>query len=400
MKLPFLGATLKRRPTRIFRLSEHAYALACPAERHCWTLHYLLRGTYGNYLLGDPPLDDDLSFVGEGIGGIAKVLPFAPTPGPDAARWFSRFGCRWVIPENPDDIPFGAVPMDAFERSTFTGLRGVRCESVDAGYVWRFRWRGLTVSAGVSPGSGPGPRGSLRLPHQVFGRDGDLDRAIVSLQTSLSTAAASDCLAALNASRPTLCVAVDDLGLIACYDDIQFERNDIDIIGPTQRRELDELLTGLGFERVNPHCYRSHAAVVRIVEPPRTQLNEPLNGVELEPGAITFVTATQAAFEILLAPWTPDRRVDELRRLVALLPVNLRKIDTVLKRRPELLEGHPRERLMAHLWGLQEDTVAYYKPRKPRGLYGRLFRPEREPADEEAPDPDDEGPEIAREPGH
>jgi len=52
--------------------------------RSQWALAYLLRGSFGNYLLGEPPLNDELLRLAGAMGGVSKVLPFRGDFHPDA----------------------------------------------------------------------------------------------------------------------------------------------------------------------------------------------------------------------------------------------------------------------------------------------------------------------------
>ena len=87
--------------TRIVPLYDDALVCCSRTGWLGWTLAYLLRGTIGNYLLGEPPFDDALARAGESIGGIATVLPFRTGFDADARRWFRRFGCEWIHPLSP-----------------------------------------------------------------------------------------------------------------------------------------------------------------------------------------------------------------------------------------------------------------------------------------------------------
>ena len=94
-----------------------------------------------------------------------------------------------------------------------------------------------------------------------------------------------------------------------------------------------------------------------------------LDRVNLDPGDIWILTATQTATHILLTPTLSEQqRAGLLLELVSNLPVNLPKL------RPMILDrfGDPAGiRLLGDLRINQAETVAYFKRHRVKGLLGR-----------------------------
>ncbi len=356
--------------TRIVPLYDDALVCCSRTGWLGWTLAYLLRGTFGNYLLGEPPFDDALARAGESIGGIATVLPFRTGFDADARRWFRRFGCEWIHPLSP--VP-GPVRTRALGEAAFAGLDQVSCIERRGRYRWRFRWRHRLVEAGLLEPAVARDRSSLALPGRFAGPWWALEARIAGMQSAFVEITPSEWLERELADPTLVCWPIDALGLIACYDDSDYERHDIDFVGPKARAQLAELLSQRGFSRLNAHCYRRERVIVRISRPPRMVMSGPVEPLSLTRGEVQFVTATQAAFHLLLGQEPLTTRLDELERLLLRLPVNLGKLETVLLRRPELLAGEDPGSWLTRWHSLQREAADYYRHHRPDGLRGRLY---------------------------
>ncbi len=370
MRLPAPSPVRPARAPRLVPLSGDAFVCCWRSGWVTWSFAYLLRGSFGNYLLGEPPFDGALARAGQGIGGIASVLPFRPGFGPDASRWFRRFGCEWIAPEAAGR---GPAPVRALGHTTLPGLDEWSCVESRGRYGWRFRWRQRRVQAGLLEARPAGDRSSLGLPGRFRGSWSGLREQIAAMQAAFAEVTPSAWLAEELGGQSLVCWPIDSLGLIACFDDTEFERHDIDIIGPRARAQLAELLDHQRFERLSAHCYRRDAITIRISRPPRTVTSE-VEPLRLGPGEMQFVTSTQAAFHLLLAGGPLQERLGEIERLVARLPLNLGKVESLMERRPGLTEGADRRALLTDWRRLQAGAATYYRNRTPDGIRGKLFQ--------------------------
>ncbi len=358
---------------KILRISADAF-VCCARERWSqWALAYLLRGSFGNYLLGEPPLDDELLRLAKSMGGVSKVLPFRAEFHPDAGTWFTRFGCEWVIPDAHHANGLGPVPTRTLGKSTFSGLADIRCFEAPGGYGWRFKWRNNEIITGTSAEPGDSDRALIHFPRRFCGSWARLREHIVGLQASFDSVTPSCWLPPQPGQRGLVCWPIDSIGVIACYDDTEFENHDVELIGPRARTQLAELLSQRGFSRLDGHCYYRRQVMVTIARPSRGRVNNLADRPSLKPGEIRFVTSTQAAFFVLVSEMPVDARLDDLEQLLRHLPVNLYKLEGMLRTHPDLLSGKDPRALLARWSKLQAEVVAYYRRSRPDGLHGRLF---------------------------
>ncbi len=358
---------------RIVQISEDA--VVCCAREHWsqWALAYLLRGSFGNYLLGEPPFNDELLRLAQAMGGVSKVLPFRADFHPDAGTWFTRFGCEWVFPDAHQPNGFGPVPTRPLGNMVLSGLANVTCWAARGGYGWQFEWRKNEIITGVSRATGDSKRALIHFPGSFFGTWAKLREHIVGLQASFGSVTPSCWLPAHSGQRSLVCWPIDSIGVIACYDGTEFDNHDVELIGIKARAQLADLLSQRGFSRLNGHCYHTQQVMVTIARPTRGRVNDLAERLSLKRGEIRFVTATQAAFHLLLAESSLDARLDDLQQLLTHLPVNLFKLGGMLRAHPDLIAGQDTQALLARWSVLQADVVRHYRRRRPDGLYGRLF---------------------------
>ena len=372
MQSVFLSLIGRSNQPRIVQISEDAF-VCCTRERWSqWALAYLLRGSFGNYLLGEPPLNDELPRIARAMGGVSKVLPFRADFHPDAGTWFTRFGCEWVFPD-AHQPKFGPVPTRPLGNTTFSGLANVTCWAARGGYGWQFEWRRNKIITGMSGEPGASERALIHFPRRFSGSWAKLREHIVGLQASFGNVTPSCWLPPHPGQQGLVCWPIDSIGVIACYDDTEFDKHDVELIGPKARTQLAGLLSQRGFSRLNGHCYHRQQIMVTISRPPRGRVTDLAGRLSLKRGEIRFVTATQAAIHLLLSEMSLDARLEDLEQLLTHLPVNLYKLERTLRAHPDLVAGQDRRALLAGWSALQADAVDHYRRRRPDGLYGRLF---------------------------
>ena len=169
-------------------------------------------------------------------------------------------------------------------------------------------------------------------------------------------------------------VSHEKLGSIIIYDDIEFERNDYEVISPKQRIQLGFTLRNLGYKQSTGSEFE-HATTgdkVIMTKPPRALASDILEPDSLSPEAINIVTATQGAYQIIKSEiLTKEEKVKDLETLVSAIPVNLRKLRSIDI--PSEWDKHSWVELIKVLEKIQAATVKFYIRNKVRGTLGRAI---------------------------
>jgi len=159
-------------------------------------------------------------------------------------------------------------------------------------------------------------------------------------------------------SDPYLCIADEELKLISVFDDLKYDRADLDIVsGPMRRRALEKLKP-LGFDQVTGSVFESKTADVRCILPKFRALEaspfDATRDVERRAQDYFILTPTQAACQIMNCQ-PLDKAVGLLEALVIKHPVNLLRVFDYL----EANAGHQSLRqVIGHLVPIQREAVS------------------------------------------
>lgn len=161
----------------------------------------------------------------------------------------------------------------------------------------------------------------------------------------------------LNAD-PYLMVADMDLHLISVFDDLRYDRADLDMLSPPMRQRALSKLRPLGFVQRSGTVFENRAEDIRIHLPRFRALGaspfDALRDTELRPHDYALLTPTQTAAQIIAAH-PLDKVVERLKALVAKHPVNLLRLEDFLEREPR----HEAFRdALGHLIYVQREAIA------------------------------------------
>ncbi|MEM9358816.1 MAG: hypothetical protein AAGB04_21755 [Pseudomonadota bacterium] len=157
---------------------------------------------------------------------------------------------------------------------------------------------------------------------------------------------------------PYLCVADETLRLISVFDDLKYDRSDLDIVsGPMRLRALDKLKP-LGFVQVSGSVFENKTDDIRCILPKFRALGaspfDVTRNVKRRTQDYFVLTPTQAACQIINY-YPLDKAVALLETLVVKHPVNLLRVF-------DFLEANPAHqsfgKCIGHLIRLQRDAVA------------------------------------------
>lgn len=142
-------------------------------------------------------------------------------------------------------------------------------------------------------------------------------------------------LAVIN-SDPYLCVADTRLKLISVFDDLKYDRADMDLLSGPMRRRIMEKLAPLGFRQVSGAVLENTALDIRMHMPKFRALGaSPFDATRDTPRRSQdyfILTPTQAACFIIDNYGLGDA-IDKIAELVTHQPVNLLRLSDYLERK-------------------------------------------------------------------
>lgn len=145
-----------------------------------------------------------------------------------------------------------------------------------------------------------------------------------------------DTVASLNAD-PYLMVADTELRLISVFDDLRYDRADLDMLSAPMRRRALAKLIPLGFSQRSGSVIESRTEDIRIHLPKFRALGaspfDALRDIDLRPQDYALLTPTQAAAQIIAAH-PLETVVQRLKALVIKHPVNLLRLGDYLEHKP------------------------------------------------------------------
>lgn len=158
---------------------------------------------------------------------------------------------------------------------------------------------------------------------------------------------------------PYLMVADKDLRLISVFDDLRYDRADLDMLsGPMRRRALEKLKP-MGFVQRSGSLIENSAEDIRIHLPKFRALGaspfDALRDTEVRPQDYALLTPTQTAAQII-GSYHIDTVVALLKALVVKHPVNLLRLVDFLEPDP----GHQafQDAAVGHLLYVQREAVS------------------------------------------
>ena len=159
-------------------------------------------------------------------------------------------------------------------------------------------------------------------------------------------------------SDPYLCIADEELQLISVFDDLKYDRADLDIVsGPMRLRALEKLKP-LGFDQTSGSVFENKAADIRCILPKFRALGaSPFDATRDVPRReqdYFILTPTQAAC-LIINSQPLGKAVELLEALVIKHPVNLLRLFDYLEPNPVHQSFRP---AVGHLTLLQREAVS------------------------------------------
>jgi hypothetical protein len=167
---------------------------------------------------------------------------------------------------------------------------------------------------------------------------------------------------------PYLFVADTELRLISVFDDLKYDRSDIDILSGPMRRRVLAKLAPLGFQQVTGTVIENRAQNVRMHLPKSRPLGaSPFDAARYTPRRerdFYVLTSTQAACQVI-DHYPHMDAIERIKALIKRQPINLYRIMDFLEEK----EAHQAFRgAVGHLKLVQREAVASEPLRSLRAL--------------------------------
>ncbi|MCA0930605.1 hypothetical protein [Ruegeria profundi] len=148
-------------------------------------------------------------------------------------------------------------------------------------------------------------------------------------------------------AEPYFQIADEKLGLLSVFDDLKYDRADVDMISPAMRKHLVGKLGPLGFHQISGTVLEQPHADMRVYIPKFHALGaspfDITRYTEKRPQDYCLLTPTQVACQYV-DHYELDDAVQRIEALIAKHPINLLKL-------ADYLEGKPKHRAFREVLG-------------------------------------------------
>ena len=169
-----------------------------------------------------------------------------------------------------------------------------------------------------------------------------------------------------------MCIADEKLRLISVFDDLKYDRSDLDMMSPAMRGHVIKQLKLIGLKQISGNVLLHADTDIRCLIPKFHALGaSPFDITRYTPrGENDFyiLTPTQTACQYV-DHYSLEEAVDRIKALITLQPINLYKILDYLEHKPKHQEF---ARAIGHLRLIQREAVAS-EPLKTRRALGSMI---------------------------
>ncbi|WP_210093760.1 hypothetical protein [Ruegeria sp. HKCCSP346] len=148
-------------------------------------------------------------------------------------------------------------------------------------------------------------------------------------------------------AEPYFQIADEKLGLLSVFDDLKYDRADVDMISPAMRKHVVGKLGPLGFRQISGTVLEHAEADMRVHIPKFHALGaspfDIARYTEKRPQDYCLLTPTQVACQYV-DHYALDEAVQRIEALIAKHPINLLKL-------ADYLEGKPKHRTFREVLG-------------------------------------------------
>ena len=353
---------------KILALSDRLLGMAeWDAEHSRWHLCYLWRGMHGNYLIHVPRDLEQVKPVLTAKGGIkALFLPQSDESMRTTSEALFRFtGCYYISQSHHVNWQMPGYDFEEVYHHDF------RIQRLADKQGWNIKagktelYIPLTLEAEISS-----RKNQIPCPLVYYG---DNPSELVTLQFSIEQRLEELGLLNFLRKKRVLYFYAADLPLITLFDDIEFERNDYEVIAPSARHKIADLFRQSGGIIKRSEAFEWPKLTIEMVKSPSTLASHPLDPLNIRAGTLYLVTPTQYWLYLLSAAIPKSRKRDLAKSFAATLPFNWRKVKS------ETMQHYPEHSDISEIKSLQAACTAYFRSRRQRSIIGVPFSGQNHP---------------------
>ncbi len=356
-----LGNTIVHRMTRTsFENLDKGVMLIKQQNLFNTQLAFWFKGSYGNFIIGTPKPTDELIAKIKELGGVFRIIPWDSFFGSDQLTMFNRFGAYYITSEKEAQNE-QLVPVLSWKESPIVGVKIKKFSSSTGKNLFSFEWNNKTYT---------------NIPEEKLASDyflSDKQTILESVPEILGDREAGKLNELLHTDgKKMVRVAHNAHRLVILFDDIEFERNDYEVLSPKQRKQLITHLEKIGFKHKtgNKLEHSISKQEVYLSKPPKALGSPIVDSYTTTSNGVNVVTATQGAFIILNASErSAEQRAREIKTLISNIPFNVKKIKML--KVPNGFSKAEWDRLMIELEAMQKEVVQYYRTNRVNGIIGR-----------------------------
>ncbi|MEM7183008.1 MAG: hypothetical protein AAF518_19005, partial [Spirochaetota bacterium] len=318
---------------------------------------YFFKGSYGNFLIGCPQINPEVMNLAKSFGGVFRVIPWTEEFQQREKRIFDIFGAYFIVSqERTGSGSNSPVPTVPAKQSPIVGVKFLSFDTKQSENVFTIEWEGQIFTNAESA--------ATEVDMQLNKHQGVLSKKQTN---SFSAFTLHKQMKEIN---PSLVLASHDtLDTIIVFDDIEFEKNDYEVISPKQRMQLRSVLKILGFQQITGNCFEheKEGTKINLTKPQGSRAGAMLKHIEAY--GLNIVTATQGAYLIANSgKLTREEKSRDLLNLLSNIPVNLKKLKSI--EIPADWQEESWMALLAEMAKTQKKTIEHYSRNEINGMNG------------------------------
>ncbi|MBC62545.1 MAG: hypothetical protein CMP11_08815 [Zetaproteobacteria bacterium] len=388
---------------KVIILNDRIYIFCEKIREKPWQFSYFFIGSYGNYLFGIPQNIRDFYDIIQAKGGIKYHIPWSKDDlkNKDNKYIFIKYGSIMLLeksftkdyPIRPlNDVVHADIKIDSQDLAGELVYKvHYFSEKYLLGKSIKFKNKKVCIPDDLKFESseeyklGKYGEGKINDIIDLIKNSKNLDSSEYLIESSESkTEKVSSQVKELTDSQIHLFIKkLEEEKLIfyfdrssmslSFFDDIEFERNDLEIVDTQVRNQLQNIFEKNGYIRNRGDTYIKKNSGNKVsfsyIPTPHTRMMSLTYFKDLvSPDTIKIITPTQQAALILESEIDVESRFLDLCRL---LPINIKKIKPLVDTK---FSDKNREKIKSKLYKLQKECCEFYRTSKPKGAKGKSLK--------------------------